>query len=54
MENVSGEEARRQNIGHSESGAYLLVAQLMGDGKGQIETIVFGKHTFPLGAAHAS
>lgn len=40
----------RQSIG----GWYLLVAQFMCDGKGQIETIVFGEHTFPLSTAHAS
>lgn len=31
-----------------------VVAQLVSDGKGQIETIVFGKHTFPLSTAHTS
>lgn len=40
----------RQNIGVR----YLLVTQLMCDGKGQIETIVFGEHTLPLSTAHAS
>lgn len=46
---VSRESRNRQG-----TVGYLLVAQLVGDGEGQVETVVFGKYAFPLRTAHTA
>lgn len=49
QKHVSRESRNRQG-----TVGYLLVAQLVGDGEGQVETVVFGKYAFPLRAAHTA
>lgn len=49
-----GAERRTRKGIQTGSACYLLVAQLVGDGEGQIEPIVLGQHTLPLSTAHTA